>query len=430
MTPPAITVCGLSKRYRIGARRRERTFREALTDAALSPVRRLRSFGRASHRDEDSIWALKDVSFEVQPGEVLGVIGANGAGKSTLLKILSRITDPTEGTAELAGRVGSLLEVGTGFHHELTGRENIYLSGAILGMAKAETAARFDEIVAFSGIEPFIDTPVKRYSSGMRVRLGFAVAAHLEPEILLIDEVLAVGDAAFRKKCLGKMEEVSHGGRTVLFVSHNMAAVSHLCTKCLALAGGRVLASGDVDETVARYLATAEPGEGVEGRRFALAPPAGAVPAHLSAVELLDEQGGPAGRVETGGPLRVRMHFRCAQAGRYALTLHLRTPDGVPLMAFGTESTDGFHLDCAPGEHWADVVVPRLPLAAGTYVVGAGISIPRVRWLHRVERAGTLEVASADVFGAGRAVTSKLCLVVAEHDWELPDGDEGVKRVP
>ncbi|HPD13484.1 MAG TPA: ABC transporter ATP-binding protein [Planctomycetota bacterium] len=256
MPEPVIRVEGLSKSYRIGARESYHTFREAITDALAAPFRRLRNLGRAPSGGDDTIWALKDVSFEVQQGEVLGIIGRNGAGKSTLLKILSRITEPTEGRARIRGRVASLLEVGTGFHPELTGRENIYLNGAILGMSRAEIARKFDEIVAFAELDKFIDTPVKRYSSGMYVRLAFAVAAHLEPEILLVDEVLAVGDAGFQQKCLGKMSEVAHGGRTVLFVSHNMAAIAHLCRRALVLDAGSLVADLDPGAAVRLYLRT------------------------------------------------------------------------------------------------------------------------------------------------------------------------------
>jgi len=231
LSAPAIRVSGLGKRYRIGERVRYKSLRESISNAVT------RTF-RGGRRAEETIWALKDVSFEVAPGEVVGVIGRNGAGKSTLLKILSRITEPTEGRVELHGRVGSLLEVGTGFHLELTGRENIYLNGAILGMKRAEIDRKFDEIVAFAEIERFLDTPVKHYSTGMYLRLAFAVAAHLEPEILLVDEVLAVGDTEFQRKCLGKMDEVAHGGRTVLFVSHNLQAVSNLTRQALLLERG------------------------------------------------------------------------------------------------------------------------------------------------------------------------------------------------
>ena len=252
----AITVDDLSKRYSIGVRRTGgyRTLREAIVEGVTSPRRRLRRQKGSAAPDAGIHWALKDVSFQIQPGEVVGVIGRNGAGKSTLLKVLSRITEPHSGRVTLRGRVGSLLEVGVGFHQELTGRENIYLNGAIFGMSRREIARKFDEIVAFSEVEPFLDMPVKRYSSGMYVRLAFAVASHMEPEILLVDEVLAVGDAPFQKKCLGKMDEVSRSGRTVLFVSHNMATIINLCTKALVLERGRLIFDGDCDEGVAQYV--------------------------------------------------------------------------------------------------------------------------------------------------------------------------------
>jgi len=253
MSDLAIRVENLGKKYRIGGRQQGyKRFTETVMETFSAPIRRLKNLGKPTP-PEEIIWALKDVSFEVERSEVLGIIGRNGAGKTTLLKILSRITEPTEGRAEIHGRVGSLLEVGTGFHPELTGRENVYLNGAILGMRRAEIDAKFDEIVSFAEIEKFLDTPVKRYSSGMRVRLAFAVAAHLEPEIMLVDEVLAVGDAQFQKKCLGKMGEVAKEGRTVLFVSHNMESVQRLCQTGLVLEWGYVLFTGPVQEAVARY---------------------------------------------------------------------------------------------------------------------------------------------------------------------------------
>lgn len=248
---PIIKVDNLSKRYSIGALDAPyATLRETLTGLVSSPLKRF----RRKSGDEEILWALKDLSFEIMPGEVVGIIGRNGAGKSTLLKILSRITEPTTGGVDLYGRVASLLEVGTGFHPELTGRENIFLNGSILGMQRSEIESKFDEIVAFSEVEKFLDTPVKRYSSGMYVRLAFAVAAHLEPEILVVDEVLAVGDAAFQKKCLGKMSDVARHGRTVLFVSHNMVAVKSLCSRAILLTAGRVTDDGPVDEVVNSYL--------------------------------------------------------------------------------------------------------------------------------------------------------------------------------
>jgi len=273
MSDVAIRVEGLSKRYRIGqyvggGAYQYRALRDVLTDAMHAPFRRLRIKGKqqpvGSNPTADShepstnfIWALKDVSFEVKQGEVVGIIGRNGAGKTTLLKILSRITEPTQGRAKIKGRIGSLLEVGTGFHPELTGQENVYLSGAILGMTRKEIDRKFDQIVDFSGIEKFINTPVKRYSSGMWVRLGFAVAAHLEPEILLVDEVLAVGDIEFRKKCLGKMGDISREGRTVVLVSHNMPSIMDLCQRVILLDAGEVVKDGQVAEVVQYYLETA-----------------------------------------------------------------------------------------------------------------------------------------------------------------------------
>ena len=258
MSDIAIRVEGIGKQYRIGKREQYKTLRDTLVSAFAAPWQKagkvLRGEGVESGESDQLLWALQDISFEVKRGEVIGVIGGNGAGKSTLLKILSRITEPTVGFAEIQGRVGSLLEVGTGFHPELTGRENIYLNGAILGMKRTDIDRQFDEIVAFSEVERFIDTPVKHYSSGMYLRLAFAVAAHLEPEILLVDEVLAVGDAGFQKKCLGKMGNVAKEGRTVLFVSHNLGAITQLCGRAVQLEKGRLKRVGPAAEVVAAYL--------------------------------------------------------------------------------------------------------------------------------------------------------------------------------
>lgn len=268
---PIITVENLGKKYRLD-HQAERPRYSSLRDVLSEKAKRLfrPSASRAQRMEE--FWALKDVSFEVRPGEVVGIIGRNGAGKSTLLKILSRITEPTTGRVRLRGRIASLLEVGTGFHQELTGRENIFLNGAILGMSRAEIRSKFDEIVAFSEVEKFLDTPVKRYSSGMYVRLAFGVAAHLEPEILVVDEVLAVGDAEFQKKCLGKMQDVSKGGRTVLFVSHNMSAIQSLCTAAVVLEKGRLRFLGAIDAAIGEYLKTIRGNEGGDGHAIKLGP--------------------------------------------------------------------------------------------------------------------------------------------------------------
>src|SRR5215218_2646426 len=292
----AIRCENLSKQYRIGSPDNYKTLRDAITNTALAPFRRSKNNSQNGH---GHIWALHDVSFEIKPGEVVGIIGLNGAGKSTLLKILSRITGPTRGVARIYGRVGSLLEVGTGFHPELTGRENVYMNGAILGMRKAEIDRKFDEMVAFAEVEQFLDTPVKRYSSGMYVRLAFGVAAHLETEILLVDEVLAVGDAQFQKKCFEKMQEIGTQGRTILFVSHNMSAVRSICEQALIIEKGTVVAEGDIDDTIDQYLSqiitTQDFNESVETNTFS-----------VTSVEVTSATGAV---IKTFDPVQVKVRF-------------------------------------------------------------------------------------------------------------------------
>lgn len=317
MDDVAIRVTNLGKRYRIGALQdSDRTFAETLRAMAMKPVHSFRSLasGGSGSASETFVWALKDVSFEVKRGEAIGVIGHNGAGKSTLLKILTRITNPTDGRAEIRGRVGSLLEVGTGFNAELTGRENIFMSGAILGMRKHEIDAKFDAIVDFSGVEKFIDTPVKRYSSGMYLRLAFAVAAHLEPEVLLVDEVLAVGDAEFQKKCLGKMGDVANSGRTILFVSHNMSAVQNLCPRCLVLSQGQVFLDDSTASAIPRYLESlskTDEHESLfdvprENPNYGLA-------IRISDVKLLDKDQKSVTTLPMGMPFSVELECRCLE---------------------------------------------------------------------------------------------------------------------
>ena len=328
---PAIRVNHLSKRYRIGLKEEMRdNFTGLVFDFIKSPLKNYRKYrslykfdeNKNSHEKnshaEDIIWALKDISFDVRKGEALGIIGRNGAGKSTLLKILCKITDPTSGVAEIRGRVSSLLEVGTGFHQELSGRENIYLNGTILGMTKKEVDCKFDEIVDFSGVEKFIDTPVKRYSSGMRVRLAFSVAAHLEPEILLIDEVLAVGDVDFQKKCLNKMENVSQEGRTVLFVSHNMTAIANLCNRTILLDKGSIIADGPSKQVVKSYLShdvdTMAVREWIDDEE---AP--GSEVARLRAVRILDDEGSVAERIDIRKPVKIEMEYKVFKPGHLFL---------------------------------------------------------------------------------------------------------------
>jgi lipopolysaccharide transport system ATP-binding protein len=359
----AIQAHGLSKAYRISTQQSRadyRTLRETLVEAARQPFR-----PRAQR--SDTFWALNDVSFDVQQGEAIGFIGRNGAGKSTLLKILSRITRPTRGTADVYGRMGSLLEVGTGFHPELSGRENVYLNGAILGMSRAEIRRRFDEIVAFAEIERFLDTPVKRYSSGMYMRLAFAVAAHLQPEILVVDEVLAVGDTAFQAKCLGKMEDVASQGRTVLFVSHNMAAISQLCSRVLLLDSGVVKAEGSPDEVVSRYLTSSTHDGRVELRDRAR--PIGARGAVFEWAELQDSSGRPRQDFSIGDDMRVAFGLRLAPTKpRTKLVLSIKAADGTPV-ALVSEDDSGFSLDNRRESWSVSVDFEDIRLYPGSYHV-------------------------------------------------------------
>jgi lipopolysaccharide transport system ATP-binding protein len=359
----AVRVEGIGKRYRLGGPREAySTLRDQLR-RMVSLRRLLRRAARAEKRPP--FWALKDVSFEVKAGECVGIIGRNGAGKSTLLKILSRITEPTEGGADIHGRVGSLLEVGTGFHPELTGRENIYLNGAILGMRRAEIVRKFDEIVGFAEVEKFVDTPVKHYSSGMYTRLAFAVAAHLEPEILVVDEVLAVGDAEFQKKCLGKMGEVARGGRTVLFVSHNMAAVQSLCRTGVLLDRGRVKQVGPAGEVVRAYLTSSKQAEGQfnpGGRR------APATNCEITAAWL--EKDGE--RVDTllfGDRVDVVLVVKVVERVKFAVELILRQQDGMPVAFAPSGLAQGWELDRLPGEVTVRCQLPPARLASGGYSV-------------------------------------------------------------
>ena len=376
--PPraAIAVHGLAKRYRIGAVSnpafRYGSLRETVVEAARAGARRIGRLSARARTADAFIWALDDVSFTVDRGEVVGIVGRNGAGKSTLLKVLSRITKPTRGSAALRGRVGSLLEVGTGFHPELTGRDNVYLNGAILGMRRAEIERRFDDIVEFSGVSAFIDTPVKRYSSGMYVRLAFAVAAHLEPEILLVDEVLAVGDAEFQKRCLGKMQDVVHEGRTILFVSHNMAAVKALCRRALWIDAGRVAADGSVDAVVDACLSGGG-SAAADGLVPADAVRVGSGEARIRQVELQNRRGDAIGQLYLGQPFRIVLTFDVERPLQDALVvIGLSTLDGTRVAS--SFSTDGGRstFGLAPGRHRiaVDVDVTLLPR---TYTIDCGI---------------------------------------------------------
>jgi lipopolysaccharide transport system ATP-binding protein len=357
---------GVGKMYRVGQREPYRALRDVIANAATAPVRALRHQG-SKHAEPDRIWALDDVSFEVHRGEVLGLVGANGAGKSTLLKVLSRITDPSKGQVTIRGRVGSLLEVGTGFHPELTGRENIFLNGTILGMRRAEIVSHFAEIVDFSGVERFLDTPVKRYSSGMQVRLAFAVAAHLQPEILLVDEVLAVGDAEFQQKCLGKMQDVTQAGRTVIFVSHNLAAVRSLCPRALVLEHGRLAFDGETPAAIERYLGRTDrtPHAVVEGqqlaRRLVKERVYGDAPLfRCDRVSVLDESGVPTTTFSSDEEIAISVDYTIVRAvPTFRVLVTLTDADGTAVLRTETIDDPEVETRLEPGRYRSQVVVPR-----------------------------------------------------------------------
>ncbi len=416
----AIRVEGLGKRYRIGRREQYGSLRDSLARVASLPARSLRRAGASASADAaPTIWALKDVSLEVAPGEVVGLIGRNGAGKSTLLKILARITEPTEGRVELRGRVGSLLEVGTGFHPELTGRENIYLNGAILGMKRAAVSRSFDEILSFAEIEQFVDTPVKRYSSGMYLRLAFAVAAHLDPEILLVDEVLAVGDAAFQKKCIGKIGDVARGGRTVLFVSHNMASIEKLCGRALVVDGGRILMDGSPAECIGAYLRGHDVAIAVAGVDLA------AIPRHdsrlrptLHALRLVGADGLPTTTVASGEPLEFQLDYEAPdELPNPSFSIIVSERLGSPLFQLQTRAQLGL-IERAPARGTWVCRLPRLPLVPGVYHLTVGCSANE-RQLDLVEQAASFSVEGRDFYGTGYLPHHGNGSLLVEADWRL-----------
>ena len=415
---------GLGKKYIIGhqtERERYVTLRDVATRAAHNVWRRAIDAARGRAivlgGTTEEFWALKDVSFQVKRGEVLGIIGRNGAGKSTLLKVLSRITEPSEGRITIRGRVASLLEVGTGFHPELTGRENVYLNGAILGMSRGEIRRKFDEIVDFSGVEKFIDTPVKRYSSGMQVRLAFSVAAHLEPDILVVDEVLAVGDAEFQKKCLGKLGEVSaHEGRTVLFVSHNMDALRRSCQTGLHLSQGCVEFRGTISECIQSYLHRLRMGASQQRLRFPACDPN---KYHIIDVEILDEQLNTISNPATLQSVVFAIRFYSpVPTPRATVTFQISTVEGQLLTYFSTSPDQNFPIDFQSGESTIYLRVGSLALSAGSYVIGAGLAIPMTAWLYHEPYGPIIEVVPRDIYGSGYPPRNYPLPMLCS--WEMP----------
>ena len=427
MNDIAIRVENLSKLYTIGhVQQRHDTLRDALTGMFRRGHQSTDPQSTDSRSTDTDLWALRDVSFEVKQGEVVGVIGRNGAGKSTLLKILSRITEPTSGRAEIHGRVGSLLEVGTGFHPELTGRENIYLNGAILGMRRHEIERKFDEIVAFAEIERFLDTPVKRYSSGMYVRLAFAVAAHLEPEILLVDEVLAVGDAGFQKKCLGKMGEVAQEGRTVLFVSHNMSAITALCSQGIFLKSGSITLFGEAAQAVQRYVdetaSQADEYEGIQSIRDLVAAPRRhkSDMARFVQIAVLSALGEPCSTFGFADTLRLSLKFRVTHPVRLAVEAILKSSSSQNIAFFASGHFQNLLIQGEPEkDNVVELIIPRLVLARGRYRFDIGIAIPFAEWLDYIEDACRFDVETSDPGGTGFSFeqTYGYGSVYVDHTW-------------
>jgi lipopolysaccharide transport system ATP-binding protein len=421
MSDAAIEVRGLGKRYEIGV---EQASYMLLTERITE---RLKSLGRGQRTEE--FWALRDVDFEVKGGETMGIVGHNGAGKSTLLKILSRITPPTEGEARIRGRVGALLEVGTGFHPELTGRENVFLNGAILDMRRQEIQRRFDEIVEFADVGPFIDTPVKRYSSGMQMRLAFSVAAHLEPEILIIDEVLSVGDLAFQEKCLGRMETAAGEGRTVVFISHNLASVRGLCDRAIMLSGGRIVARGSASDVVDTYVSDmlTESQTSLRDRENRIGD------GRMLLTDLRLEQGG-------------EMIDSPASGKDFDIVVSFETADGEPMRGvnFGIviaahgedkpliniySETAGAPFREVPGEGEVRCRVKRCPLPAGQYYVGVWCDAGQ-QMLDAVTRAADLTVGGGDFYGSGREQMGPRTVLV-DHSWSIADrSPKGERTAP
>jgi lipopolysaccharide transport system ATP-binding protein len=423
MSNIALKVEGLSKQYRIGKQERYRTFRDTITDALTAPARRIAGLlsGNASAAANltETIWALRDINFEVRHGEVVGIIGRNGAGKSTLLKILSRITEPTEGTIDIFGRVGALLEVGTGFHPELTGRENVYLNGAILGMSREDIRRKFDEIVDFAGVEKFIDTPVKHYSSGMGLRLGFAVAAHLEPDILIVDEVLAVGDAEFQKKCIGKMSEVAGEGRTVLFVSHNMAAVQKLCSVGIYLNAGSIQEIADTRSVVTHYLSDTISNETITLKTKSRSGTGSLLATNIRFYNLSSRDSGV---LRNGEPVRFEIDYTVPltdsyNLGNVSVAIGIDSENGERIVTLWSKFTNNslFSVEKS-GTFICDI--PRFFLRTGTYYIHIYVD-SNGEVADYIANAGQIHVNSGAFYDTAIEPNERQGYLLVEHNWVI-----------
>jgi lipopolysaccharide transport system ATP-binding protein len=408
-----IDIQSLSKKYRIGRLQHDLSLREQLVDFMRHPFK--------GGQEEQIIWALQDVSFQADEGEVIGIVGRNGAGKSTLLKILSRITYPTSGEVKVKGRIASLLEVGTGFHDELTGRENVYLNGSILGMRKREVDSHFDAIVAFSGVDQFIDTPIKRYSSGMRLRLGFAVAAHLDPDVLVVDEVLAVGDAGFQKKCISAMDGLRSSGRTVFFVSHNLAAVENLCSRGIWIDGGRIRMDGPAKEVITNYMASFA-GEQVSGSDLtATKNRLGGGEIRYTKLEYLGLDGTPCAITRSGDAVVLRFHYHVEKTIRDpSFGFRLFTEMGTLITETG-HRLNGIHIPkVEPGDGHIDVEIQSLNLVPGRYQFSLWITAPGGKPVYDGDVRASLEVEVTDVYKSGRMLDSNFGIVYFPQRWIVP----------
>ena len=419
----AILIEKVSKQYQIG--RANLTLREHLTN--VMGLRFLRN-----RQQEEIIWALRDLSLSVERGETVGIIGRNGAGKSTLLKIVCKITYPTSGDVRVDGRIASLLEVGTGFHEELTGRENIYLNGSIMGMPKKEVKRQLDAIVEFSGVEKFIDTPIKRYSSGMRLRLGFAVAAHLEPDILIIDEVLAVGDAAFQKKCIDAIEKLRAAARTILFVSHNLSAVENLCERCIWIDEGKVRMDCDTGTVIRDYMGSvrkSQPAlaalEGAQNRR-------GSGQIRFSGVEFLSLDGVPQKVIRAGDPVVFRFHYRANEPVAYpSFGFRMHTDMGVLVTDTSTSHHGIYISSVAPGEGYIDLEIDCLNLLAAKYTLSLWVTDMQGSLIYdNIEQAVSFEIDTANLYQSGRIIDSRFGIVFFPQKWNLAGMSGSGERAP